>query len=818
MGKTRKPRDQAQTKKPRGQTRTRKPRAQTRGNSEKKQPDERAGIVNTKPPITIKELQNHLPYAEEGELEGFLQQTERLNALDAYFAEYSEDLKNARPLMRKRGNAAKLLDYTRPYRIGLASTAGAGKSSLVNAMLGKDLALVNSGNALTGSAVEFYQDAASSEEEYVKVSFNDVSDIRRLVERWFKNANFDDVKLSEDISDSSALVKAIKEAPLPKGHGEKSSEAFQTTKQEVTNFVNLFSEASIPGESETLGINDKDSIKPFIEEPSQQKSLQEKAKIVSVKSVSYHIHRSDDSSDDSTVSLPPGVCLVDIPGLGGGSRHDAIFAKHLDEFNAIIFVCSLGQRLPTGESPEMAAILRFQSFMGPAQIRKNVFLVVNKIDEGGEANNPKLEEDYQQLTKLFYGNNPPERSNGEPFFRVSAQGAIVGRKGSLMSDEARASDDAYGKSALALRIAVKGSSASQEELPLPADVVKWSGVPRLISSLTEFASQQYVVGRSTEAKQLIDLIVADLQKRHQSEIDKFPQSSELKDGDIEAFLRIQSEKAEEKLATWAESAEPIENPDLSLEEISSAIHEATRTALDLLLDKHLSEDRAMPGGNSRRVLMQLRLQADVQKIIWDEAIREFTKLADRLADEFETQFTQEDIQDKLIKLGFDRPEAKLKFSRKVMDKILQDMRVALRGFCERVAIPSLTDDEVVVTGQNFWEGFSNLLESSKTKEQISQSLQAFLAVAKNKYKAAIEEHSIPALLAVYKYEQFRVQDACRSLSDELFREYRRKFPEDENLRNVIVSAFQGENKQEKANQAKRTRLAAKLAELEKLAS
>lgn len=819
MGKTRKPRDQAQTKKPRGQTRTRKPRAQTRGNSEKKQPDERAGIVNAKPPITIKaitikELQNHLPYAEEGELEGFLKQTERLNALDAYFAEYSEDLKNARPRMRKRDNAAKLLDYTRPYRIGLVSNAGAGKSSLVNAMLGKDLAIVDEGPALTGSVVEFYQDAASSEEEYVEVSFNNVSDIRRLVERGFKNADFDDVKLSKDTSDPSALVKAIEAAELPDGYGERSSQRFQAIKQVLTGLVNRFSEASIREESQRLGIDDKDSIKPFIEEPSQEEDLQGKSEIAAVKSVSYHSHRSD----DSTVSLPPGVCLVDMPGIGGGSRHDFIFAEQLDELNAIIFVFNMAQRLPTKDSPEMKAIRHFKHLMGPARLRKNVFLVSNKIDQNEEPNNPRVEQGYRDITQEFYGKNPPERSNGESIFRVSAQGAIVGREGSRMSNNERASDDRYRTIALALRKAVKGSGASQEELPSPADVIEWSGVPLLITNLTEFASQQYVVGRSTEAKQLIDSIVADLQKRHQSEIDGLPQSSELKDGDIEGFLRIQSEKAEEKLATWAESAEPIENPDLSLEEISSAIHEATRTTLDLLLDKHLSEDRAMPGGNSRRVLMQLRLQADVQKIIWDEAIREFTKLADRLADEFETQFTQEEIQDKLIKLGFDRPEAKLKFSSKVMDKILQDMRVALRGFCERVAIPSLTDDEVVVTGQNFWEGFSNLLESSKTKEQISQSLQAFLAVAKNKYKAAIKEHSIPALLAVYKYEQFRVQDACRSLADELFQEYRRKFPEDENLRNVIVSAFQGEDRREKANQAKRTVLKTKLAKLAELAS
>lgn len=810
MGKTRKPRNQAQTKKPRGQTRTRKPRAQTRGNSEKKQPDERAGTVNAKPPITIEELRNHLPYAEKGELEGFLKQTERLNALDAYFAEYSEDRRNASARMKKRGNAAKLLDYTRPYRIGLVSNAGAGKSSLVNAMLGKDLALVDSGTALTGSAVEFYQDAASSEKEYVKVSFNDVSDIRRLVERGFENANFN-VKLAEDISDSSALVKAIKEAPLPKGHGEKSSEDFQTTKQAVTNLVNQFSEASIPGESQGLGINDKDSIKPFIEEPSQE-NLQGKSEIVAVKSVSYHIHRDD--SDDTTVSLPHGVCLVDMPGIGGGSRHDFIFSEQLDELDAIIFVCSLGQRLPTEESPEMAAIRRFRSLMTPAQIRKNVFLVVNKIDEGGEANNPRLEENYQQLTKLFYGNNPPERSNGEPLFRVSAQGAIVGRKGSLMSDVERASDDEYGRSALALRRAVKGSSAGQEELPLPADVVEWSGVPRLISSLTEFASQQYVVGRATRAKQFIDEIVGGLQRQHQSSLDGLPQSSELTDEDIEKFLNNQVEEAEKCLS----KLEMPEDSDLSEQGVWEAIYQATHEALPLVLERHLPEDNSMFNGGSGYLLMQRRFQEDVQNIIWKEAIRQSATLADNLANIFQEQFNKANLQRELITLGLGRKEAEAKFSKEAIEKILKAMRDALKGFCERVAIAHLTDDDVVVTSPESWEGFENLLDGDKTKVEILNSLQGFLEVARGKYEAAIRDRSIPALLAVYKYEQFRVQDACRSLADELFREYRRKFPEDEDLRNVIVSAIQGEDKREKANQAKRTVLKTKLAKLAELAS
>ena len=811
MGKTRTPRAQAQTKKPRAQAQTKKPRAQARGNSGKKQTDERAGIVNAKPLITIEELQSHLPYAEQGELEGFLKQTTRLKALAAYFAEFSDDVKNAPLRMKNRNEAAKLLDYTRPYRIGLVSSAAAGKSSLVNAMLGRDLAIVDEGKAVTGSAVEFFQDADSEGDERVEVSFNDVSDICRLAKRGFADANFN-VELPENISDTPVLIKALEEVTLPSGHGEASSDDFEKTKQTVTDIVRLYSSASIPKGPLELKIDEEESIRDHIVEPLKDAAEEEKSRIVGVKSVSYHLHRSDDSVD--SVLLPPKVCLVDMPGIGGGSRHDFIFAEQLDELNAIVFVCQLGQRLPGEESPEAPTIRKFQAQMGDNKTKENVFLVVNKIDVAGHPDNPRLKGSYQDLVKLFYGDKPPQRSHGTSYFPTSAQGAIVAREAARESDSDRNSDDDYRTIALGLRRAIEGPDASEEAIPSPDQVTEWSGVPLLMESLTEFARQQYVKGRSDEAKKLIDSIVDGLQKRHQASLDKLPQSSKLKNGDIEALLDSQFEKVEEELATLAKS----EGSDLPLDEISSAIHDATSTALDLLLGKHLSVDRAMPGGNSRRVLMQFRFQADVQKIIWDAAIQESTKLADWLADAFEMQFTSEAIRDNLVELGFNRPEAELTFSDEAIEKILQDMKVALRGVCERVAIAHLTDDDVVVTDQNFWEGFSNLLDVNNTKEQVSRSLQAFLAEAKKKYEAAIKDKSVPALLAVYKYERFRVQDACRSLADELFREYRRKFPDDEKLRNAIVSAFQSENEQEKVNQAKKARLEAKITALKKLAS
>jgi hypothetical protein len=208
--------------------------------------------------------------------------------------------------------AVRALNYMSEYTVKLIGPAGVGKSTVLNAILGRTILPVGHGSAVTGVPIRIRL-CQSQELEQLKVQFLSRQAIDELIRETEKEAKGEPSSASGELGPFTRELQRLREA-------KKALEAEYG--QQLDPYVKVFSQSEW---------NTENGGRRYIEEPPANSNRPYLLRLVDFAEFSLHT--------DEYSLLPVGSVWVDLPGGAAGQvRHDEILKSELENVDAVIVV------------------------------------------------------------------------------------------------------------------------------------------------------------------------------------------------------------------------------------------------------------------------------------------------------------------------------------------------------------------------------------------------------------------------------------------------------------------------------------------------
>lgn len=475
--------------------------------------DDMVNTANSAKSRQFNEVKHFLPNATDEQIERLIILVERLRLIQDYLSQNPEDFARYQEMLLR---AQKALNYKRPYRIAVIGKSGVGKSTLINAILARDLVLMKElGNAATGAALEiFLKDAPNGKKDCVQVVYRDESNIRRLVEDFVKDYQLDYSQFNGklDAGFSTVLLSCKPSYELSEQARKEFTELRQALADIVVQYANNIGQ-NLRNEFSLTNSRDVQELKELIDENSQLNGENStNRRIGLVKSVTYYIQPDNQTDGVPALQLPGNVCLVDLPGIAGAALHDIIIREGIKEADAVIFIFHPRRIVGSNEKDLLNRVKKYISLEGSVQSGERIFLVLNAKDEiKCNHNSPEFDE----LRKIMYGlmddlvpgyaTNFNNNGGKNPYFLISAQGAYYAQK-QLKGEPIETKY--YDGIKLALDV-MNGSDL---------DVLQVSQVPHLVDEINKFARDRLIEGQIRDGNLAIESIINPLFSEYENEL------------------------------------------------------------------------------------------------------------------------------------------------------------------------------------------------------------------------------------------------------------------------------------------------------------
>ncbi len=411
------------------------------------------------------------------------------------------------------GEAEKILDQ-RTYTLIFFGGTGVGKSTLINALLGRNLLPTGAVTAVTGTIV-YIEQADEDEPESLTLSFWSRDEFASRVRRLCQLSEMEpfDITSQAERDQARTDIEAIVEEGRDNARTERDEyldiliDCINTYEVHEEMFQNG------PPAPQTLPLDDPESLLHLREDGFKGNKNQRQIRLV--RSATFRIRPR---AGQPNLLMDGHLRIVDVPGLGAGMKlHEAITLEEMKREDAMIVLVTDAGRQRVDEMKSLSAVNwikenRLYGLSGSDldEAASKIFVVVNgaNVRQAFDRLNsglPQAELEVKEVTRYIapnYWERYADRGHNRPYFLVMAPPALY------VEDPENAPAEFESETERVLKVftdqlrALGGAGINLAD-PLDPDtseaLLQLSEVPLLRNSLLEFIRNDRVRSQLREA-------------------------------------------------------------------------------------------------------------------------------------------------------------------------------------------------------------------------------------------------------------------------------------------------------------------------------
>ncbi len=442
-----------------------------------------------------------LPHISPAQVEQWVQLQQTIDQTRDY-------LIRAVPQAQQSIDEAQKILAQRTYTLVFFGGTGVGKSTLINALLGRNLLPSGAVTAVTGTIV-YIEQAKEGEAESLVLNYWSKDEFAGRVRRLCQLAELPAFDITNDGERDQARsdIKGIITASEGQAKTERDEylEIILDCMHSYENNKELFKAGTPPPQS--LILDDEHSLKHLREDGFKGT---EQRQIRLIKAATFKIHPR---AGQENLLMNGYLRIVDVPGLGAGMKlHEAITLEEMKREDAMVVLVTDAGRQRVDEMKSLSAVnwIKENRLFGLSggdldEAASKIFLAVNgaNVRQAFDRLNsglPQAELEVKEVTRYIapnYWERYRDRGNNRPYFLVMAPPALY------VQDPDNAPEEFASETERILKVFRDQLGQIDAKDPLAPDtaeaLLNLSEVPLLRDSLIEFIKTERVRSQLREA-------------------------------------------------------------------------------------------------------------------------------------------------------------------------------------------------------------------------------------------------------------------------------------------------------------------------------
>lgn len=442
-----------------------------------------------------------LPHISPAQVEQWVQLQQTIDQTRDY-------LIRAVPQAQQSIDEAQKILAQRTYTLVFFGGTGVGKSTLINALLGRNLLPTGAVTAVTGTIV-YIEQAKEGEAESLVLNYWSKDEFAGRVRRLCQLAELPAFDITNDGEREQARsdIKDINTASEGQAKTERDEylEILLDCMHSYENNKELFKAGTPPPQS--LILDDEHSLKHLREDGFKGT---EQRQIRLIKAATFKIHPR---AGQENLLMNGYLRIVDVPGLGAGMKlHEAITLEEMKREDAMVVLVTDAGRQRVDEMKSLSAVhwIKENRLFGLSggdldEAASKIFLAVNgaNVRQAFDRLNsglPQAELEVKEVTRYIapnYWERYRDRGNNRPYFLVMAPPALY------VQDPDNAPEEFASETERILKVFRDQLGQIDAKDPLAPDtaeaLLNLSEVPLLRDSLIEFIKTERVRSQLREA-------------------------------------------------------------------------------------------------------------------------------------------------------------------------------------------------------------------------------------------------------------------------------------------------------------------------------